>query len=214
MGGHDSMMLRIPMWDPATPSFVSAASYAYGTPADVDGMVRARESALAGFPGNDGDDPIVQTWHGWKAGLCGTTVSIAYSEQAFAVPVKVVGMHEEHFDRFACRHENIWGFPYEVDLTDVVATLAWLVDDAETAPLLLRTVRIRAGEMSMNGRPVTMAMGEPGIISFGGDDGFAVESTMYLVDKSFSDIGEMRADIASPAEIDLRSFVDQVVADG
>lgn len=214
MAARDEM-LRIPIWNPATPSFVSAVAHVYGTGDDIDRMMSARAEILH-ERGDDEPDSLIGAWDAWRMGRRNVTVGIACSDQAFATPVRVERRCELRFDRLSQRWNNIWDCAYDIEITGAIARLVWIedVEPDDGLPEFRRVMRLSADEMLIGGRPVSMAWGEPGAIVFGEDGHPAVESTVYLFDRAFGDMATMEQDMANPARVDISSFIEQVIADG
>lgn len=197
-------MYKVLIFNPSTPSFVTAEDYIYIDESDVEEFCELRQSLLSGLD-LDGD---------W---LCKSLLSLVSGNESdvdenVCVVSRLAGRKTICGNDFSYEYLNTWGYPYVFKFFDAWFDLVWLDDGG----VLRRITKLKAANITIDDRPITMTMGEPGVIQFS-DTG--IGSLAYLPDIVFDSWDDVSVDMMSPyfghtySHI-LQEFVGHIVADG
>lgn len=203
-------MFRIPIIDPATPSFVSASTDLYADPDEAKHLLELRQQMLqeAYTP----DDELCRVIDRLLSGHGTVKTNVAFPNQMTEDVGEPLAQRTVRLSHVNHDHTNVWNFVYKVRLDNVRLDMAWLEDKG----IPLRVTSVTAKSITIDQRPVTKAWGTTGVVET--EDGH-IRTNAHLIDITFGSISEMRTDISNPTTDPsvshaMDALIGQIVADG
>lgn len=203
-------MFRIPILDPATPSFVSAPTNLYADPDEAKRLLELRRQTLpeAYIP----DDELCRVIDKLLSGHGAVRTNVAFPNQMakdVGEPLTRRTIRLGHVDH---DHTNVWSFVYNVHLDNVRLDMAWLEDEG----VPLRVTSVTAESITIDQKPVNNAWGETGVVE---TEGSHIRTNAHLIDIAFDSMSKMNADISNPTTDSsvshaMDALIGQIVADG